>query len=186
MVVLVPSHLPEFASTSMAAVQLRLLPCPALCSRASASAGPSNIALAASHSPTNWPAAVADPSNYSHANSVQARGLSWSAAGPCRCSPRPDTAPAHHTSAQRPANNAPRQKPGGAGQRRRHHPEVEPKAGVHEEIRSCSMHTAAAQGTETTRNRNHTGLSLTDFVSVDTGNANREFTEVDRNELERY
>ena len=108
------------------------------------------------------------------------------AAGPCRCSTRPDTAPAHHTSAQRPANNAPRQKPGGAGQRRRHHPEVEPKAGVHEEIRSCSMHTAAAQGTETTRNRNHTGLSLTDFVSVDTGNANREFTEVDRNELERY
>ena len=101
MVVLVPSHLPEFASTSMAAVQLRLLPCPALCSRASASAGPSNIALAASHSPTNWPAAVADPSNSSHANSAQARGLSWSAS--CRPLPmQPQTRHSPSTPHQRP------------------------------------------------------------------------------------
>ena len=46
--------------------------------------------------------------------------------------------------------------------------------------RSCSMSSSSsnsAQGTETTRNHKHTGLSLTDFVSVDTGNANREIDE---------
>ena len=141
------------------------------------------ISLATSHSPTNLPAAVAEPSNSGHANSVQARASAGQpAAGPCRCSTRPDTAPSHHTSAQTPANGAPRQKPGGAGQRRRHHPEPDPKGRVQEDIRGCIMHTAAAQGTETTRNRNHTGLSLTDFVSVDTGNVNREFTDANEHD----
>ena len=39
--------------------------------------------------------------------------------------------------------------------------------------RSCSMPTSSStQGAKTTRNSEYTGMSLTDFVSVDTGNAN--------------
>ena len=39
--------------------------------------------------------------------------------------------------------------------------------------RSCSMpsSSSSAKGTKTTMNRKYTGVSLTDFVSVDMGNA---------------
>ena len=119
-----------------------------------------------------------------HASVHASASAGQPAAGSCRCSPRAGTAPAYHTRTQTPASRVPRQNPWGPGRQRRHHSDAKPKAGCGGISTTAACTAAAARGTQTTRNRKYTGLPLTDFVSVDTGNANRESTEVDRNELE--
>ena len=141
------------------------------------------VALAALHSLPAWPLALAEP-NAEPSNSGQEQGLAQGRAsagqlGACRCS-RWARAQAEHTLDHQGSSELQ------VGARRGAGPPSEdttpmrnPRQGTEGRYQQLEHAAAAAQGTQDEpRNSKHTGLSLTNFVSVDTGNANRESTEV--------
>ena len=94
-------------------------------------------------------------------------GLNWPAGClPMQAGPRPNKSPARQGSSGTPAWHTPRQRRSSPRQQRRY------------QSRQRHNRKPASRYLQQQEDKTHRGLSLNNFVSVDTGNANQESTEV--------